>query len=222
MSDERMRDTPGTTPPARDTATPTGGQDRRLLALALIVIGVLALLGTLGVAPALSTFVGVTLFVVVGVVAVSVARRTGNDWVLAGAFPAFGLALAVLLNEPWGGAAFLLSIGAGFLSLYVSDRTRWWSVIPTGVLFTLGIIAATDRPGGTDSGVVFFLGLALTFAALWRLPDHPQGWAIYPAAALGFMALLVASTTGSWVLPVLLIAAGVALLLRSRGPASSP
>jgi hypothetical protein len=220
MSDERTPD-PTAAPPPRTRSAPPAGEDRRLLALALIVIGVLALLGTLGLAPALSTFVGVLLFVVVGVVALRVARRTGNDWVLAGAFPAFGLALAVLLPEPWAGAAFLLSIGAGFLSLYLTDHARWWAVIPTGVLFTLGVIAATDRPGAVDSGVVFFLGLALTFAALWRLPEHPQRWAVWPAAALGFMALVVASTVGSWLVPLVLIGAGVALLLRSRGQGSA-
>jgi hypothetical protein len=212
-----------TTPPPPPEAGPAPGapnRDRQLVAIALIAVGVLALLGTLGLAPALSTFVGVALFASIGVGCVTIARRSGNDWVLAAAFPAFGLALAVLLPDPWGGTAFLMGLGAAFLSLYLSHRERWWAVIPTGVLFTLGVVASIDRPGGADSGIVFFLGLALTFLVLWRLPDHPQGWAVFPAAALGFMTLLVASAVGSWVLSALLIGAGVVLLLRSRGRSS--
>lgn len=210
MHDQPQRTTSATPPEAG--AAP--GDDRRLLAIGLIVIGVLALLGSLGLSDTLSTLFGVTLFTAVGVVALSVARRTGNDWVMAAAFPAFGLALAVLWSNDWGGAAFLASLGAGFLSLYLARRERWWAVIPTGVLLTLAVVAASGDTGA-GSGTLFFLGLALTFAVLWRLPDGSQPWAVYPAAALGFMALLVTTATGGWLLPVLLIAAGVALVLRS-------
>jgi hypothetical protein len=175
---------------------------------------VLALLGSLGVSSALSTFFGVTLFVALGLVALTVARRTGNDWVMAAAFPAFGLALAVLWSGDWGGAAFLASLGAGFLSLYVARRERWWALIPAGTLLTLALVAASGDDGGVTSGTLFFLGLAVTFLVLWRLPDHPQRWAVFPAAGLAAMALIVTTTAGGWVLPVLLIAAGAYLILR--------
>jgi hypothetical protein len=231
MSDAHGHGQTGITPPpgprgpatapaggaARPPRPATGGQDRRLIAIGLIVIGVLALLGSLGLSAVLSTFFGVALFTIIGLVALTVARRTGNDWVMAAAFPAFGLALAVLWSNDWGGAAFLVSIGAGFLSLYLADRARWWAVIPAGALFTLGVVAASaGRAGGDSTGALFFIGLALTFAVLWRLPDHPQGWAIYPAAALAVLAILVLSTAGSWLLPLVLIGAGVLMLLRSR------
>jgi len=215
-----MTDPTGPTPPAPAPPPPPSApqhpsvsRDRQLLAVGLIVIGALALLGSLGVSAALSTFFGVTLFLALGLVALTVARRTGNDWVMAAAFPAFGLALAVLWSGDWGGAAFLASIGAGFLSLYVAARERWWAIIPAGTLFTLALVAAGgDR--GTGSGTLFFLGLALTFAVLWRLPHEPQAWAVFPAAALAVMALVVTTTAGGWLLPLLLVAAGAYLLLR--------
>jgi hypothetical protein len=201
-------------PPARSS----GGPDRRAVAIVLIAIGVLGLLGNLGLAPALSTFIGFLLFAALGTVALMYAGRTGNDWVRAAAFPLFGLALATLWSGDWGGGAFLASLGAGFASRYLSGRDRWWAVIPAGVLFTLALVAVLgSRIWGVDTGVLFFLGLAATFAVLWRLPDHPQPWAIYPAAVCGVLAFIVLTTTGGWLVPVLLIAAGVYLVLRSRG-----
>lgn len=191
--------------------------DRRLLGGALAALGVLALLGTLGVAPALSSVFGALLFVAAGVAALLVARRTGNHWVMAAAFPALGLAGAIVLPGDAGGAAFLWSIAAAFLALYLAERTRWWALIPAGVLLTLGTLAGWDaRLGDATEGTVFFLGLALTFAAVWRLPPLPQAWAIYPAAALAGMALLTGTIAGSWIVPVALIAVGAFLVLRTQ------
>jgi hypothetical protein len=207
----------GSRPRAGRSVSAPHGSERRWIAIGLIVVGLLALLGTLGVPAALSTFVGVTLFTVVGLLALLLARRTGNDWVLAAAFPAFGLALAVLFPGGWGGAAFLVSIGAGFLSLSLTDSERWWALIPMGALFTLGVIAGGgDAVHGGRAGAVLFAGLALTFVLLWQLPERPQRWAVYPAIALGVLALVVWTAVADWLLPLLLIAIGVALLVRRR------
>lgn len=208
---------PAAAAPTASARTTRDGTERRWIAIGLIAVGVLALLSTFGAPAAATTFFGFTLFMVVGVLVLLLARRTGNDWVLAAAFPAFGLALAVLLPGGWGGGMFLASIGAGFLSLYLTDRERWWALIPMGALFTLSVIAG-GGPAVQDgrAGVVLFAGLALTFLLLWRLPGRPQPWALYPAAALGLLTLVVWTTIGDWVLPVILILVGVALLLRGR------
>jgi hypothetical protein len=195
--------------------------DRRLLGGALVAVGVLALLGTLGLAPALSNVVGVALFAALGVAALALARRTGSHWAMAAAFPAFGLALAILLPGDAGGAAFLWSLAAGFLSLFLAERSRWWALIPSGVLLTLGTIAAWGGgTGDATGGVLFFLGLALTFAAVWKLPPHPQAWAVYPAAALAGIAVLVGTMAGGWLLPLALIAVGVYLVVRAQRTSS--
>jgi hypothetical protein len=208
---------PAVPPPLANARAARNGTERRWIAIGLIAVGVLALLSTLGAPAAATTFFGFTLFTVVGVLVLLLARRTGNDWVLAAAFPAFGLALAVLLPGGWGGGMFLASIGAGFLSLYLTDRERWWALIPMGALFTLSVIAGGGPAvQGGRAGVVLFVGLALTFGLLWRLPGRPQPWAVYPAAALGVLALVVWTMIGDWLLPVILIVVGVALLL--RGP----
>jgi hypothetical protein len=209
--------------PSTGPSSATSSPDRRVVALVLIAIGVLGVLGNLGLAPALSTLFGFLLFVGLGVVALAYAGRTGNDWIRAAAFPAFGLAIATIWSGDWGGGAFLASLGVGFASLYAARRERWWAVIPAGVLFTIALVAITgNRIWGVDSGVLFFLGLAATFFVLWRLPVHAQPWAVFPAAACAFMAFLVLSTTGGWIVPVLLIAAGLYLAMRSRsGPTTS-
>ncbi|MEJ2667010.1 MAG: hypothetical protein P8Z81_07925, partial [Deinococcales bacterium] len=57
-------------------------------------------------------------------------------------------------------------------------------------------------------------GLAATFLVLYRLPEEPKRWAIYPAVASLVLAVLGLSFGGSWVLPLALVGVGVYLLYR--------
>ena len=67
---------------------------------------------------------------------------------------------------------------------------------------------------------ILFLGLAATFGLVYFLPT-PQGrlkWALWPAAILAIMGLLMTAFVGElagilW--PLILIASGVAVLLRT-------
>jgi hypothetical protein len=65
--------------------------------------------------------------------------------------------------------------------------------------------------------VLFFLGLAVTFGAVFLIG---QRWAVYPL--LGCLALMLFASEAlrgfaAWAFPLVLLAAGVYLLLRSRG-----
>ena len=120
----------------------------------------------------------------------------------------------------WGGALFLAGMSLGFWAVYLTDRARWWAVIPGGVLFTLALVASlAESIPGTLVGGVFFLGLALTFFLVYLLPT-PEGhlrWALVPTAmALAMALLLVAGTAeiASLFWPVILILAGLYLAFR--------
>jgi len=213
-----MHPGPGSSPstPTTPQASPpdTG---RTAVAVVLIAVGLLALAGTLGWLPRSGGLVGAIMFASVGAGLVWLARRHANDWLMFAAFPAFGLAFASAVPGNLGGAGFLAGTGAGFLALVVAEPKRWWAAIPTGVLFTLAVMAwAGDAMGEPLGGTVFFLGLAATFAVVWRGTARPQAWAVFPAAGCLAMALIVGLAQADWIVPVVLIAVGAGLLLRDR------
>src|SRR5690606_5292983 len=59
------------------------------------------------------------------------------------------------------------------------------------------------------------LGLAATFFALTRLEVNPQPWAVWPAGALAVISLMSFTSSGGWVVPVVLIGVGGWMLVRS-------
>ncbi|MDF1522445.1 MAG: hypothetical protein P1P87_06440 [Trueperaceae bacterium] len=210
----------------------SGSSDRpRILgAIALIVVGVLGLLSSVGVLDGLGGLFGLVLFGGLAVLALGQGRRTGQFLWRAAALPLAGLAIASVTASHVGGAAFLGSIGLAFGLAWREDERRWWALIPAGTLLALALTAYLDgfRVGAAVSGSVFLLGLAATFFALTRLRVEPQGWAVFPAVGLAVLAVFSASAVGGWLLPIGFIAVGVWLLWRSGalpgvpGPGSTP
>jgi hypothetical protein len=108
-----------------------------------------------------------------------------------------------------------------FWAVYLNDRAHWWAIIPGGVLLTLATIAGlSDYVPGEQIGGILFLGLALTFGLVYLLPfgEARQRWAIYPAAVLLIMALLIMASVGQvinllW--PLALILAGLYIAYRT-------
>ena len=192
--------------------------DRRRLVpgLILITLGVLGLLGSLGWLGGLGGLVGTLLFGAAAYYAYQQGQRTGALGWRAATYPLAGLAIAGIAPDPLGGAAFLLGLGLAFVLAYRDDAARWWAIIPAGALLSMALTALVDDAAGPSGsgGAVFLLGLAATFFALTRLPQHAQRWALYPAAALALLALLALTTGGAWVVPVVLIGAGTWMLLK--------
>src|SRR4030095_10125561 len=107
------------------------------------------------------------------------------------AFPGFtlvGLALSNMPPEALGSFDGLICLGGiilAFLWVYFTDTTRWWAIIPAGVLLTLGVISVLDEVSGVENGglPLLCLGLALLLVAV--LPGgRSRSWALIPGSIL--------------------------------------
>jgi len=196
----------------------------QLIAGLLIAFGALVLLGNFGWLSGLRTWFWALLFLAGGGAFLYFFNSDKERWwALIPAFGLLALAGAVLMGDT-GGSLFLALLGVGFAAVYANNRRRWWAIIPAGALGTLAMVAWVDRlPLGLNSGSLFFLGIAATFAALTRLPEeHRQRWALYPALACLLLAAitLLSSMVGNVIVPLLFMAVGAYLLWRRGGPGS--
>jgi hypothetical protein len=120
-----------------------------------------------------------------------------------------------------GGSIVLGSIGMAFLIIFLLDREKWWALIPAGTMLTLAVVAAISQAvPGMETGGVFFLGLGLTFAVVALLPTSAgrMSWAWIPAGILALMGLLLMAAAGNligYLWPLVIIAAGGFLILRT-------
>ena len=202
-----------------------------LVGLLLICAGALFLLQNFGIANFVTGTIWALLFALAGLVFVGVfALNRENWWAIIPGFTLLGLAaligISTLFPTLSGPAASLLflAIGLSFWVIYATHRENWWAVIPGGTMITLAVIIAISAgPGGNEGQWVpsiLFLGLAATFGLVYFLPT-PQGrmkWALWPASILAVMGVLMTAFLGQlagilW--PLVLIAGGVAVLLRT-------
>ena len=121
----------------------------------------------------------------------------------------------------FGGSMFLAATSVGFWLVYLRTRENWWAVIPGGVLLTLAVVAGVDAVAPRmETGGLFFLGLALTFALVYLLPSpgDKRSWALIPAGVLFLLGLVITVATSSMlnlIWPAALIVGGVYLVYRA-------
>ncbi len=125
----------------------------------------------------------------------------------------------VFPGSDWTGAVFLGCIGLAFWLVYLRRRDQWWAIIPGGVLVTLAFVAGFESVTPWTE-VIFFLGMAATFALLGVLPNQSQDlrWAFIPAGILmviGIAAFAPLQSVIHVIWPVLLIALGIFVLVRN-------
>jgi hypothetical protein len=157
---------------------------------------------------------------------VYLTNRT-RRWALIPAFALAVVGLIPLLTTAVSGnvvgAFVMFMIAAPFAVVYAMSPRNWWAVIPAGVMASIGLVAllssldtGSNRFIGALIGAVLFAGWALTFLFLWwRRAEHPTAWAKWPAIGLGITAavvLTVGATTARYVMPLLIIGAGVIVL----------
>lgn len=123
-----------------------------------------------------------------------------NWWGLIPGFTLISLAILIILDrfapgisDAWDGPIVIGGIAAGFLAVYLVDRSNWWAIIPGGVMLTVVLMVVFDSIlTGIGTAGVFFIGMGLTFG-LVALAPTPQGrmrWAWIPAGVLLVMGLI--------------------------------
>jgi hypothetical protein len=161
-------------------------------------------------------------------------RDRAHWWALIPGFVLLSIGTLIGLNEyapsfdeAWGGALVLGGISLSFWMIYLTERARWWAIIPGGVLLSVtALVILSAQLPGQELGWVIFLGMALTFGLVYLLPagDGRNRWAIYPAAVLLVMALLLMAMMGQainilW--PIALILAGLYIAYHRLRPLQS-
>ncbi len=208
-------------PSRRDIGRLVGGA-------ALVLLGTLFLLQSLGVVGSIGAFFAALMFGVGGAVFLFVFASDATRWwavipgmALLGIGVLLGLeAFSPALGGILGGSVVLGAIGLAFWLVFLTNRDQWWAIIPGGAMLTLALVAALENlPLGIEPGGFFMLGLGLTFLLLAIIPT-PAGrirWAYLPAAVLLLIAVFLifeAAHLASLVFPLAIIAVGGWLLLR--------
>jgi hypothetical protein len=113
-------------------------------------------------------------------------------------------------------------VSLSFWLVYAVRREFWWAIIPGGAITTTAVVAllATVVPAA-ESAALLLLGVGLTFLVLYFLPEERgrQPWAIIPGGILIIIAALTGiafGTTARFFWPIVFIAGGLFLILRSR------
>jgi hypothetical protein len=132
------------------------------------------------------------------------------------------------LPDTFWSMLFFFILAFIFVVVYAKTPTKWWSAALSGICLTLGTVNLlnwTRLLAMEYHLVVLLLGLGLTAAYLWLQPPtlNVQRWAMILTAFFLLMAVYtLVERTVSWnttyVWPVLFIAAGIWLLVRSFKP----
>lgn len=201
-------------------------QSRLIWGGILILAGILFLLQELNILGNAFQYLWLILMAAGGAVFIWIYfTKKEQWWAIIPGLTLLGLSLSgldSLLNfypgSSWTGAVFLGCIGLAFWLIYLRRQDQWWAIIPGGVLLTLAAVAGLDKI--LDWGeVIFFLGLACTFALVGILPNQlDTRWAFIPAAVLAVLGVALFDPFQSIMLliwPVALIALGGYILFRN-------
>ena len=194
-----------------------------ILGVLLITTGVIFLLQNFKIIALDWEFLMGPLFGLGGLIFLLVFMVDTDDWwALIPGIALISLGIIIFMGQgdfknDWAGALFLAMLGFSFLLIYMFHPVHWWSIVPSGVLFTLAAVSVL--PQGSDlSGGMFFLGIALTFWLVYILPK-PVGklvWALFPAVilfALGLLFLFDSTRLIAYFWPAALLALGAGVLI---------
>ena len=101
------------------------------------------------------------------------------------------------LSGDFWGIAFMLGGGVIFLTLWLSERAQWWSLIPGGILASWGVAAPLGKLGlsATLVSLVGMFGSAAGFLAIYWMDRKENWWALIPAGV--FVLVGIASVIGT-------------------------
>jgi hypothetical protein len=200
---------------------------RVVVGVILLILGALFLLQSFDLLP-IGGWLWSIPFAIVGIAFLIVLLGGKQNWwaVIPGII-LLDLALIIILgefapdfNNTYGGTIFLAGMALTFLIVYLFDTNKWWAIIPMGVLATSSAVAALEIGATFETGAIFFIGLAGTFALLAILPTgQPRmKWPWIPALVMLAIAALISigsATALGYIWPAALILAGIFIISRS-------
>jgi hypothetical protein len=203
---------------------------RILVGVLLVLAGGIFLLQQFITLPVGSLFIAL-LFVAGGTVFIlALLNDHAKWWAVIPGYTLIGLGAMIAVSKlfpdqlsQFGGTIFLGAIALSFLTILLIKRDQWWPIIPAGVLATLALVAGLGNILHNLGGVVFFLGLGLTF---FLIPLWPAGknekWAYIPGGILVALGLMIAMFSGmlmqtwvGWVIGVAFLLGGAFVIFRS-------
>jgi hypothetical protein len=153
-----------------------------------------------------------------------------RTWALLVAYICGVLAIAPAMasggrTAAYYGPVFLFAVALPFFVLYFRSATKWWAIIPAGVLTVLAAITVLAVAGwirnenqGGYANAILMGGLAATFSVVWL--RHAKAWARVVTVVLALVAVasvfFVSYSQIVW--PVAIILAGAYLLFTALRP----
>lgn len=148
-------------------------------------------------------------------------------WALIPAWTMLVVGLIILLSSlvagEWIAVFVLMGIALPFFLVFFRNREHWWALLPAGILTSVAVTVLLyglfsgrggllSKPGIFNA--IIFLGIALTFLALWFLRStQPTGWAIYAVGISALVALISLVFSASDIaFPMVIIAIGLVVL----------
>lgn len=118
----------------------------------------------------------------------------------------YGAGKSTFLVAYSSGAGIMLMLALPFYVVYVSSKKSWWALIPAVGLSSIAVVVAlesviADTANSMESIYRGFLLLAfaIIFGILWlRRKTQSTSWAIYPAIALGALAIVSFILGNGW------------------------
>ena len=95
----------------------------------------------------------------------------------------------------WVWLALFVIAGAAFLYVFLTDRTRWWAVIPAFALLGLGALMALNelfpKLGDIVGGPIFLTAIGAGFVIIY-FTKREHWWAIIPSGVMLTVAVTAA------------------------------
>jgi hypothetical protein len=143
-----------------------------------------------------------------------------RQWALIPAYVMEAVAGIILLSSvrfipgEFIGGFVMYAIGVPFLYIYLRDRRHWWALIPAYTMGAIGtLIPLTMILNGNLIGAYVMFAIALPFFYVY-LKNRQHWWALIPGGVMGAIGLALFVAGIAFVIPALLIAAGIYMLVR--------
>lgn len=151
-------------------------------------------------------------------------QNRANWWALIPAYVLLSIGLMLplveynLMGDAFVATYVLGSIALPFLVIYFRDRQHWWALIPAYTLIVIGVmVGLLETRLLSDLLVPAYVMFAIAFPFLFIYVRNPkEWWPLIPGGVMGVMGMgfLLADRSTRIVAPILVIALGVALILR--------